>query len=302
MNFDIGDVLTQAWQITWKNKSLWWFGIIIALAISPIFLFILLPLSIPFLTESPAVNLNPSLILWTLIGFMFLLMVFFFVVYILSALINTAVILGIWRAAEGKERVALLELLKNSLPFFWRVLGVMFLYTAAIMIVNIGVQVFATLISIVTLGLGALCVMPLTLLLYPVMFIASVWLELAINSIVIDKMAVMEAARNGWRMIRNNVMAVILVTIVVYFGISIFSSFMIVPVMIPFFMIPFAFLGGNPHWIILAVAIVFGLLSVPVFALITGVVSTFARSVWVLTYRRLSRSAKPNAELQGETA
>ena len=170
------------------------------------------------------------------------------------------------------------------------------------MIVNIGVQVFTTLISIVTLGLGALCVMPLTLLLYPVMFIASVWLELAINSIVIDKMAVMEAARNGWRMIRNNVMAVILVTIVVYFGISIFSSFMIVPVMIPFFMIPFAFLGGNPHWIILAVAIVFGLLSVPVFALITGVVSTFARSVWVLTYQRLSRSAKPNAELQGETA
>ena len=222
MSFDIGDVLTQAWQITWRNKSLWWFGIIIALAISPIFLFMLLPFSIPFLTESQAVNSNPSIILLTMMGFVLLSIIFFVVLYISSTLINTAVILGIWRAAEGKERVALIELLKNSLPFFWRVLGIMFLYTAALMIVNIGIQVFTLLISLVTLGLGALCAMPLMFLLYPVMFIGSVWLELAINSIVIDKMTIMEAARNGWRMIRNNVLAIILVTVVIYFGIKYF--------------------------------------------------------------------------------
>jgi hypothetical protein len=302
MSFDIGDVLTQAWQITWRNKSLWWFGIIIALAISPIFLFMLLPFFIPFLTESQAVNSNPSIILLTMMGFVLLSIIFFVVLYISSTLINTAVILGIWRAAEGKERVALIELLKDSLPFFWRVLGIMFLYTAALMIVNIGIQVFTLLISLVTLGLGALCAMPLMFLLYPVMFIGSVWLELAINSIVIDKMTIMEAARNGWRMIRNNVLAIILVTVVIYFGTSIFSSIMIVPVMVPFFMVPFALLDGNSHWIILAVAVLFGLLSVPVFALITGVVSTFARSVWVMAYLRLTRSAKPNVELQEATA
>jgi len=302
MSFDIGDVLTQAWQITWKNKSLWWFGIIIALAISPIFLFMLLPFSIPFLTESHAINSNRSIILLIMMGFVLLSIIFFVALYILSTLINTAVILGIWRAVEGKERVTLLELLKNSLPFFWRVLGIIFLYTTAIMIVNIGIQVFVTLISIVTLGLGALCAMPLSLLLYPVIFIGSVWLELAINSIVVDKMTIMEAARNGWRMIRNNVLAIILVTVVIYFGISVFSSIMIVPMMIPFFMVPFAFLDGNSHWIILAIAVLFGLLSIPIFALITGVVSTFTRSIWVVAYQRLTRSAKPNVELQEATA
>jgi len=302
MSFDIGDVLTQAWQITWKNKSLWWFGIILTLIVFPFLIAFLLPISIPFLLENQRTNSIPFLIPLLLMGFIFVIIIFFVIIYLFTVLMSTSIALGAWRAAEGKERVALVELLKNSLPFFWRVLGVMLLYAAVLMVINIGVQIFITVISLVTLGFGALCAMPLTLLLYPVMFIASVWLELAINGIVIDKMMVMEAVKQGWQMIRNNILAVALVTVVVYFGISIITSILVTPVMAPVFIILFGFLNSKLNWIVLAVATLLGLLFVPVFALISGWSNTFVRSIWVLTYLRLKHSVKPNTELQEVSA
>ena len=214
----------------------------------------------------------------------------------------SSIVLGVWKVIEGKEQGTLLELIKESLPFFWRVLGVMLLYAAILTVITLAIQMFTTVISLVTFGLGALCAVPLIFLMYPIMFLATVWLELAINGIVIDKMMVTEAVRQGWQMIRNNLLAIIVVTVVVYFGISIITSILVMPVMIPAFMIPLSFLNGKPNWIILAVATLLGLLFVPVLALISGWSNTFIRSIWVLTYQRLKQSAKPNAELQGETA
>ena len=57
MNFDVGDVLARAWQITWKHKILWVFNmfpVLLRFLFVPIFLIGLNTLLNPGFIEFPA--------------------------------------------------------------------------------------------------------------------------------------------------------------------------------------------------------------------------------------------------------
>jgi len=60
------------------------------------------------------------------------------------------------------------------------------------------------LVTMLMLGLGAICMAPLQLLLYPFMLVTYAWYELALASTVVDGSGVFEAARRGWQVFRQN--------------------------------------------------------------------------------------------------
>jgi hypothetical protein len=285
VKIDIGEVLTRAWQITWKNKSLWWFGVFLSLFLLIIFPLILIPFSFPLFLEGQRMNL----FILALAGSIVLTLVFFVIMYPVSALFQTAVTLGIVRASRDEEQMPLIELIRNSMPFFWRVLGIMVLYVMVVMMVNLVIQAIVFLLSIVTFGFGALCATPLTLLQYPAIFVAVAWMELAMNGVIIDKIDVTNAIKQGWQTIRNNLLTVGLVMIVVYFGISIVSMIVVMPMMAPLFFMPFAFWEGEFHWQILAI-------SLSCSALLTGWSTVFTKSVWVTTYLRLTHLTESESQ------
>lgn len=285
MNFDLGEVLTGAWQITWKNKVLWWFGAALGIFVLAIVPLALVPMSLPFLLRDERVDLLPFFIA----GFVIFMLIFFVIMYLVSGITQTAITLGVLQA-QDEQRMSFRDLLRNSLPFFWRVVGLIFLYAAAITVVNLAIQALLFALAVGTLGLGMMCATPLYLLMYPFMFAAVAWMEQAMNGIIIDNMAILQSIKWGWQLIRNNLMAIVLVMIVVYFGVSMVSTIVVLPIMAPFFVIPFVFLEGEPNWTIISLSLLCSVAFVPLMALINGWSMTFMKSAWVLTYLRLTRS------------
>lgn len=286
MKFDLGEVLTHAWQFSWKQKRLWWFGGILGVFSMAMFPLAFLPMLFPFLTRNNRMDLIPVL----LFAFVVFLILFFIGMYIVSALSQTAITLGVLQA-EKKQDFSLRDLLQASWPFLWRVTGLMFLYAAVAILIVLIVQAIIFGVIISTLGIGAMCITPLTLLMYPFIFAAVVWMELAMNSIIIDGMTVKDSIRSGWQLLRKNLFAIVLVMVVVYFGVGMISMIFVMPMMMPFFVVPFALLEGEPNWAILSLALLCTLVFIPPYALLSGWAITFSKSAWVFTFLRITRSS-----------
>lgn len=288
MNFDFGEVLKRAWQITWKNKVLWIIGISFGFFASLMFPVMFLPFLFPLLVRDSRMDL----VLPALAVFIVIFSLFMLVLYPVSVLAQTSLTLGVLNAEQNDERFSARELLKKSVPFFWRVLGMMLLFAAGMTLIIMIIQAIALLFMLLTLGFGAICIAPLSFLMYPAMYVAIVWMEQATNGIIIDNMTVMDAARHGWNLVRSNLLSVAVLALIVYFGIGIVTSVAIVPLMIPIFIAPFGFIEQEVNWIIVSISIVGAVAFIPLFAIISGWSMIFTKSTWVLTYLRLTRHLK----------
>lgn len=288
MNFDFGEVLKRAWQITWKNKVLWIIGISFGFFATLMFPVMFLPFLFPLLVQDSRMDL----VLPALAVFIVIFSLFMLVLYPVSVLAQTSLTLGVLNVEQDQERFSARELLKRSLPFFWRVLGMMLLFAAGMTLIMLIIQAVILLFTIVTLGFGAFCIMPLSFLIYPAMYVTIVWMEQAMNGIIMDNMTIMDAARHGWSLVRSNLLSVAVLALIVYFGIGIVTSVAIAPLMIPIFIAPFGFIEQEVNWIIVSISIVGAVAFIPLFAILSGWSMIFTKSTWVLTYLRLTRHLK----------
>lgn len=288
MNFDIGDVLTRAWQISWKNKTLWWFGGIFGLFFALIFPLAMVPAFIlPQLSEKSA---SPFLSIW-IVAFVGFFLLFMLAIYPISTIAQTALTFGVLDAVEDHEKSTLRDLIKKGLPFFWRVLGLMVLYAIAMTLVMFVIEGVFLLLAVFTFGIGMICAMPLFLLMYPAMYLSIVWMEQSMNGIILDNMNVMDAIKQGWSLIRNNLLVVGLLAVVIYFGIGMISGVVMMPFMFPFFMLPFGFMDHGTNWLIISISILFTVILIPVMSILMGWSLVFMKTAWVLTYLRLKGSS-----------
>ncbi|HLO29249.1 MAG TPA: hypothetical protein VK249_08950 [Anaerolineales bacterium] len=297
MTYDFGEVLSRAWQITWKHKVLWIIGILFAFFMSIMFPLMFSPLLFPVL----AGNSRMDSMLAFLVGFIIIFSVYMLVLYPTSVLTQTSLTLGVLNAHEDNEHLSARELIKRSLPFFWRVLGLTLLFQVAMMLVVFGIQIVIFLLTILTLGVGAICAMPLTALMYPALYGAIVLMEQTMNGIVVDNMTVMDAAKQGWNLVRNNLMTIALMALVIYLGIGLIAGIAVLPIMIPFFILPLSFMEHQTNWMMLSISVLCLVLFIPLFTLINGFSTIFSKSAWVLTYLRLTRSPKAQSLLAEAT-
>jgi hypothetical protein len=252
------------------------------LMFSPLFL-------LPVLIRNARIDSMPIAVFTA--GFFAVILLFMLVLYPVSVLTQTSLTLGVLDVEQGAERLSIPELLKRSLPFFWRVLGLMLLFAAGVTLINLIMQGILILFTIVTLGMGTMCIAPLTLLIYPALYAAIVWMEQAMNGILIDNMTIMDAARQGWTLLRNNLLPVALMALIIYFGIGMITGVILVPLMIPLFLAPLSFMNQEVDWIILSISIASAVAFIPLFAILTGWSMIFTKSAWVLTYLRLRRGS-----------
>ena len=299
MTFDFGEVLSRAWQITWKHKVLLIIGILFGFFISTMFPLMFSPLLLPILMQNSKTDLMPGLIIG---GYIIAFLLFMLALYPISVLTQTAATLGILDVNQDNADFSASELIKRSLPFFWRVLGLMLLFAVGMNLTILMIQTIMFLLTIVTLGLAAICMTPLMFLMYPALYVAIVWMEQAMNGIIIDNMTVIEAARQGWNLVRNNLPSMALMALVIYLGIGFVTGIVMVPMMIPFFILPFGFMENESNWTILSISMLCTVAFIPLFAFISGWSMIFTKSAWVLTYLHLTRSAKVEPLLQEATS
>ncbi|MBN1303390.1 MAG: hypothetical protein JXA13_03070 [Anaerolineales bacterium] len=299
MKLDIGEVLDRAWKITWNHKVMWIPGAMVAgisFLPTPIMWFFQARI---FLTMDQTMgyeNAAPDFAKF------FLLLIVMLLVMVISIPVSlTGLVMPVWGTIQlerGADRLTFAGMLKGTLKYFWRLLGVMALiWTAFFLLISVLYGcMFA--VSMLTFGLGMVCMMPLMLLLIPVgMLIFSLY-ELAWSGILADELGVMESLRKAWELAKSNFGPIALTCIIIYLVSMVVGSIISVPMMILFLKFPFVMMdvtnSASPDAMFammqdLSNSMIFWSLALlPVYAVLYGVFIPFMQTLWTLTYLRLT--------------
>ncbi len=314
MNFNFGEVITRAWQITWKYKVLWIFGILASCSQgsggggggSG---------SSGYRTGPYDQNVPPALrqmgrqmehfFEWSLDNwwiYIVILLVFLLLIAIgifLGTIGRIGLIKGTYKAdQEEPEKLVFGEVFSDSTPYFWKVFGLFFLTMLGFLLLFVPVIVFGVL----TAGIGFLCLLPLICIFIPVAWVVYVILEQAIRAIVLEDLGIMDALRRAWEIVRSNVGPLLIMSLILG-GIGFVTGLLIaLPIFIVVFMTLFGFfVGGGDTFTPLYVAGVCICLYIPIALLASGILNTFTHSSWTLTFMRLTRDEEtPDAPILPE--
>lgn len=307
MNFNFGDVLTRAWQIVWKHRVLWIFGILASCGRggggnsggSG---------NTGFETQGPDVQLPPQIeqfflrIAENVTTFIVIMVAIICVFWILAIFLSTigkiGLIRGTWQAEGGTGNLIFGQLFSESMPYFWRMFGLsLIIFLPLLILISAGVAAGVVFGISASQGndasaLGLVAMLPLFIgcfcLLIPIGFVVSMIVRQAERAIVLEDAGVLPSISRGWDIFRTNlgpiiVMAIILavISLVVGFIIAIPVILIVFPAVITFMV------GEAQNWTPLALAGICLCLYIPVSLLLNGIMVAYVESAWTLTYMRL---------------
>ncbi|MBK9006269.1 MAG: hypothetical protein IPM31_04675 [Anaerolineae bacterium] len=319
MNFNFGEVLTRAWQIIWKHKILWVFGIFAGCGRSGG------SFNSNFSSrgsnggDGQPPEIPPQMMRWLqtieqnlttiIIVMVAVVCIIWIVTTFLSAIGKIGLIRGTAQAEGGAASLVFGELFSGSVPYFWRMFGLslilglpVFIIVMAIAVVLVGgiaasggnETAIVGIVGMTPIMIGCLC------LLMPVMFVLGMIFRQAENAVVLEEMDVLPAITRGWEVFKANLGPIILMAIILAV-IGFAAGFVIV---LPIFAIVFpamiAFMAGQgqnltPLYMMGACLCLF----IPVAWLLQGIIIAYAESAWTLTYMRLTKP-QDNAPLPTE--
>ena len=306
MNFNFGEVLTRAWQITWKYKVLWIFGILASCGrgggnggggnsggsssrpgngsnFDPNNLF---PRDM-FQEAAQWLNNNWWIIALIILAVIVLVLLF----YYLGTIGKIALIKGTFKAEQGVESMSFGELWSESQPYFWRVFGLSFLIGLAFLVIFLPIVA----IGFITAGVGFLCLLPLICILVPVGWALNVILEQADAAIVLEDKSMFDGFKRGWEVTKNNIGPMIVMALILGIGGAIIGVIVALPIIIT--VIPLAIgataLGASGGVDSLSTPLIIGaaccILYFPVLITLSGVLTTYIQCTWTLTFMRLTK-------------
>ena len=310
MNFNFGEILTRAWQIIWKNRILWIFGILASCGRG----------GSSFNGsgsnqgnggfDTPS-DLPPQLIQFlqtiqeNLTAFIAITIAVVCIIWIVTIFLSTIGKIGLIRGTSqidgGTEGLIFGQLFSESLPYFWRIFG-LGLIASVPFIIMIAALVAALLGYVIVLPAGSGSDMPPVLglgliplifgcicLLIPLALVINLIVRQAENVIVLEEMNVLPSLSRGWDVFRKNLGPIIIMAIilaVINFAAGLIIAIPIIIVVLPA-AIAFAF-GEAQNLTPLALAGVCLCLYIPILLLLNGIAIAYTESAWTLTYLRLT--------------
>jgi hypothetical protein len=289
MNFDFGEVLTRAGQITWKHKNLWLAGIVVSLigALTGSISLIFSPSASMFADPAEVNRALPSILLSN--GLILLLTLLSIPLYVVGMSVPS---LGTFQVEKGKEKVNFGELIRAVLPYFWRVLGMLVVVWGGMFAIVLILFACIAILSLITFGIGALCAVPLIILFIPLGILVYALMEQGVSAVLVDNLGFSSALQRAWELVKKNLGVMALLSMIIYLGATAISMVISVPIMIPMFGFLFN-MGAEPD--MEAIDQLFRNMSVwvlvfsPLYAILQGILLTYMQSVWTLTYMRLTR-------------
>ena len=302
---DFGYVIKRAWEIIWKFKVLWIFGILASCGqaggsggSNSGYKFSSQESNASSQIEQWFSQLDPAIIA-LLIGLAILIV---FILVVLAILLGTVgrvgLIRGTMKAEQGADRLTFGELWREGLSYFWRVFGLNLLVGLIILAVVLVVFVLGAILTRLTLGLFALCLLPLVCLIVPVLWAVSVVIEQANVALVVENLGIIKAIERGWQVVRDNIGSVIVMSLFLYLGVNLIGGVIIgLPLLIVAAPAVAGIAAGTAEAIRngLIVSGLFFIVYLPVLLLLSGILRAYTSSAWTLTYLRLT--AKPSQPL-----
>jgi len=297
---NLGEILTKAWQIVWKFKVLWIFGILAGFEgganFSNSFNFqesgsrpdVALPPQFQrFLGDMAS---HPERFVGLFAALIAFVCLFWLVALTVGTLGRIGLIKGALKAEDGAESLRFGELWTESLPLFWRVLGLTLASGLIVFVFMVGLIAAAALTAAVTLGIGLLCLIPLICLLVPVFWVLGILVEQATLSMVDEGRGLTEAVQRAWELFRANWSQYAL-TALTLFGIRLLAGIVIA---LPFFLVALpAFLSltvlSAQQTMLLWISGICLLIYLPVGLTASGILTAYVQTVWALTFRHLTK-------------
>ena len=306
---DFGGILTRAWQITWKHKGLWVLGILAGCASggsgggggrggSS--------LNYSFNgNEFPELQRTFETIpegTWVAIVLGLLCLVFFLALlfWVLGALGQSGLIAG-FKAAEDGEDVTLSSAFQLGTKVFWKVLIIQVIVGIATFIAVAALLLFGIGGTVLTLGLGLICLLPLICILIPVGIAVGVYTTFTKVALVVEGLDIFSAFSRAWEVIKSNAGDVIVMSLILLIGGGVLSFLLALPfilVAVPFIL---GVVAGTDTGI--QVGFITGLVCLagylPILIVLNGILQTFLYGSWTLTYLRLSTPEPKKDEGKG---
>jgi hypothetical protein len=303
MNYS--EAIEKAWKIIWRFKILWVLGLLAScaggVAATPSFNFQMSSGNFPFVGGGN--NLPSQVVRWfqTIPGWVWVLAIVALLVvgllfFVVSLVGRTGVKRGALQADEGAEKLALGDLFKESLGYFWRILGLTvlvglpgFIFTIISVALFIG-SIFSAFASrAFNGGILLLCVaVPLFCLIVPLSWIMSMLSELCTSALIAENLGVIASLKRGWGLMWKKLGSVILISLllfVIQIAVGILLSILAAVVVIPIAL--GAVVAGSSALLWIGVVIIFlFLLAIGLF--VNSVLQAYSGSLWMLTFRRLS--------------
>jgi len=300
---DFGYVLKRAWQIIWKFKVLWIFGILASCGqasgsggSNSGYRFSIQENNVSPQIERFFSQLNPGII-WMLIVIGIIIVLALVVLAILLGTVGrVGLIRGTMKAEQGAERLTFGELWRDGLTYFWRVFGLNLLIGVTVFLIILALGIIAVVLTIGTLGLFILCLLPIICLLVPVMWAVSVIIEQANVALVVENLSITEAIKRGWKVVWENIGTMIVMSLILILGVGIIGGIIIgLPLLIVAAPAVVGVTTGTTEAIRNGL-IVSGLLFIvylPFLLVLSGILRAYTSSAWTLTYLRVTN--KPSA-------
>ncbi|MEA3351888.1 MAG: hypothetical protein U9Q82_14845 [Chloroflexota bacterium] len=311
---NIGEILTRAWEIIWKHKVLWIFGILAGCGqgggggggsysyqssggsgsnrgslppeIQQLFF--------------EAQRFFEQVELWQIIaivaGVIFVILLIWLIMLALSTIGRMGLIQGTIQADGDADRLSFGELFSTVKPFFWRILGLNLLMGLAIFSLVTLFLIFGAIASVLTFGIGLFCLIPLICLLVPLSWLANVVIQQANTAVIVEDLNILDGIDRGWNVFRENMGDFIIMALILGIGGAILGFIIALPLILIIIPAAIGAAIGTATETSLAIGsslIVGGLCFVgyvPVLILLSGVLQAYVQSAWTLTYLRLTES------------
>jgi hypothetical protein len=279
---NIGEVLTRAWEIIWKNKILWVFGLFASLAGGSggnNFRY-------NFEQRAGAENFPVQIPAWIWVLLILLGLVVLLIFVILATLGRAGLVRGAWLADSGETNLQFGQLFRDSQAYFWRVI------LLAILVVGVSLSLILVLVvpTVLTAGIAALCLWPLYCLLIPFFIVLTIIADLAIIAIVGEDLGVMDSLRRAWEVFRANLAIIIAVGVVIAIAsavIGFLASLPLIAILAPAFIL-FNSRSGSVGSGALIVATFLFFLYLPILLLVQSIVTAYVETTWTVAFRRLT--------------
>jgi len=325
MKINIGEVLSKAWKIIWKFKVLWIFGILAGCGggnssrlnynggggsssgnqtgtgqlpeffrrfenMQPERMFS------EFLTQYTAI----------IVGTIMLLCILWIVFLFLGVMGKTGLIKGASKADGGAQSLGFGELWTESLPYFWRMLGLNvlvglpFFILIVIVVAGLGFAGYSTFkdgmpggglmavfVGMMGVFFGVICVVSIASI------IIGMIVEQSQNALVLEDIGILESLGRGWAIFKSAVLTIIVIAIILGVLGSVAGLIMALPIIAV--AIPGAIgvaAAGKDNFIIpLVIAGSCFVAYLPVLLVLSGILQAYNQSVWTLVFRRLAAPA-----------
>ena len=302
-NLNFGEVLTRAWQIIWKHRVLWIFGILASCArgggggssggggnsgyqsgsgdtpFSGGQIERFMNQAGTFLQEN----------WWVIIVFALLIILLSLVAYFLGMMGRIGLIRGASQADKGAESLVFAELWAESMPFFWRIFGLNFLIGLAFFVLIFPLILF----GIITAGIGFLCIIPLVCIMVPISWVVMAIVEQAQNAIVLEDLGMLAGFKRGWEIVKANAVPVVIMMLILGVGSAVLGLVIALPVIVA--VLPLVIGAAKlqqsltPVYITAVCCVVY----FPILLVFNGVLTAYIQTAWTLTYLRFTQ---PKAE------